>query len=156
MSRDLVEIGKHAIDRAYKFLDEILSPSLKEVGLLAQDQVRYWRYKNQIRILNRAKEISYKNKISIRKVPVKTLAPLLDHGSLEEDENIQEKWAALLAKAVDPSYSIDFVTIFIEILRQLSPIEVKILDLMYDAYLGTPPEKKNETLIRDCYEKICN
>jgi len=147
MGKDLVDIGKHAIDKAHGFLNDILKPPLKEVGLLAQDQVRYWRYKNQIKLLNRAEDISRSNKIDPRKVPVKTIAPLLDYGSLEEDEDMQEKWAALLAKAADPNYSIDFVTIFIEILRQLSPLEVRILDFMYDTYIDTPEEKRNETII---------
>ncbi len=147
MSKDIVDIGKDAIDKAFGFLGEILNPPLKEVGLLAQDQVRYWRYKNQIRILNRAKDILQANQIDPRKVPVKTLAPLLENGSMEENENMQNKWAALLAKAADPNYSLDFVTIFCEILRQLSPVEVQILDLMYDAYLSTPPEKINDAII---------
>jgi len=147
MSKNIVDIGKHAVDRAFSFLDNILNPPLKEVGLLAQDQVRYWRYKNQIRILNRASDILQANEINPRKVPVRTLAPLLNNGSMEEDENMQNRWAALLAKAADPNYSLDFVTIFSEVLRQLSPVEVQILDLMYDAYLSTSPEKINDVIV---------
>lgn len=147
MNNELPDIGKHALDKAFTFLEEILIPPIKEVGLLAQDQVRFWRYKNQIRILNIAEALLKAKKVHPRKVPVKTLAPLLDHGSLEEDTNMQERWAALLSKAADPNCSIDFVTVYAEILRQLSPSEVKILDLMFDAYESTLHEQRNETII---------
>lgn len=131
-TKALSDIGKAAVKRAFSFLEVLLIPPCQEVGLLAQDQVRYWRFKNQIRILNKAQDFLQKNDVSPTKVSLKTLVPLLEYGSLEEDQTMQEKWAALLAKAANPKYSYDPIVAYIEILKQLSPLEAKVLDLMFD------------------------
>ena len=63
-------------------------------------------------------------------MPLKTLLPTLENGSLEEDTMLQEKWANMLANAVTmrseikPNYA--------EILKDLSPLEVEILDKLYE------------------------
>lgn len=147
MSKDLIEIGKEAVDKAFKFLEVILIPPLKELGLLAQDQVKLWRFKNQVRILNLAQNTLRDKGINPRKVPLKTLTPLLEYSSLEEDESMQKKWAALLSKAADPEYSIALSTMYAEVLRQLSPAEAKVLDLMFESYESTTPEKRSETIV---------
>jgi len=143
MDDESTEIQKTIVDNAFNFLGKIINPPLEELGLLAQDQIKFWRFKNQVRMLNKAQQSLAAKGINPRKVPLKTIAPLLEYSSLEEDENVQGKWAALLAKAADPSFSIDLCTIYIEILRQLSPHEVRILDLMFQAIEKTPPMKGN-------------
>lgn len=147
MRKELIEFGKTAIDKASKFLELILSPPLEELGLLGKDQIKFWRFKNQVRILNLAQDYLKKKNVSPRKVPLKTLVPLLEYGSMEEEEKMQEKWAALLSKAADPEYSIDLSTIYTEVLRQLSPAEVKMLDLMFDVYESTAPEERSQAII---------
>jgi len=63
-------------------------------------------------------------------VPLKTLLPTLENGSLEEHTMLQEKWANMLANAVTmrseikPNYA--------EILKDLSPLEVEILVKLYE------------------------
>ena len=63
-------------------------------------------------------------------MPLKTLLPTLENGSLEEDTMLQEKWANMLANAVTmrseikPNYA--------EILKDLSPLEVEILVKLYE------------------------
>jgi hypothetical protein len=66
-----------------------------------------------------------------RPVPLKIIVALLQCASLEEDGDLQERWAALLANAsatgpakVHESFS--------EVLRQLSPRESRFLDHLYD------------------------
>ena len=55
--------------------------------------------------------------------------PIIQNSSLEQDENMQNKWANMLANAatgnveVSPNYA--------AILNELSPIEVSILDKIY-------------------------
>jgi hypothetical protein len=61
-------------------------------------------------------------------VPLKTVVPLLQYASLEEDEDLQERWAALLANAVGSS---DVHPFFPQALSQLGPIEARLLDFMY-------------------------
>jgi len=136
-------LGK-AVEAATKFVGQIINPPLKEVGGLFADQVRLWRYKNQVNIVLKAKKYSEKKGIDPGMVPVKTLANLLDKGSYEEDESIQDKWAALLANAIDPDQDMAPHNIYVEILYQISPNEAKILDHIYAR--GISKMKRNEYL----------
>src|SRR5207302_952664 len=69
--------------------------------------------------------------ISPKAVPPRLFLPILENGSVEDDEDLNSRWAALLTNAamspgsVHPSY--------IEILRQLTPQEATLLDKLYDA-----------------------
>ncbi len=149
----LTEIGAEAIKRAFSFLEVILIPPLQEVGLLAQDHIKFWRLKNQVKILNKAQDFLNQKGVSAQKVPLKVLVPLLEHGSLEEDTTMQEKWAALLSNAADPDLKNEPVMAHIEILKQLSPFEARILDLMYDFdpfNLGKiiPPDERDKEIRR--------
>lgn len=128
----LSEAGKEAVKKAFHFLEIILEPPLKELGLLAQDRVKLWRCKQQVNIINNAKDYFEKKGISPSKVPLKVLVPLLENGSLEEDLNMQQKWSSLLASAAEPKNKNHFILQHIEILNQISPMEAKVLDKFYD------------------------
>ena len=52
----------------------------------------------------------------------------VDAVSLEGDEVIQEMWARLLANASDPGQNLDLNKLLISLLKELEPIDVKILD----------------------------
>ena len=69
-----------------------------------------------------------------REVPPKIWYPIVDHGTLEDDDFLRTKYAALLANAVDPSFEFGVRPAFVEILKQLDPVEAKILD---DLYVGS-------------------
>ena len=90
--------------------------------------------KNDLSELAQLKEMLDNKGLSPRKVPLKILYPLLEYGSLEEDVNLRELWSALLAKASSPEFSVAFSQMYIEILRQLSPNEVEILNFMVNEY----------------------
>jgi hypothetical protein len=64
-------------------------------------------------------------------VNLKVLLPLLEAASLENDEDMAERWASLLASAADPSNEVSQEAAYIEILRQLSPTEVLLLEIFY-------------------------
>lgn len=136
-----------------KFLGNIINPPMKEIGELLVDKVRFWRFKNQINILNKAKEYLEQNKINPKKISLKVLIPLLETGSLEEDEFMQNKWAALLANAVNPDFEEEIKPSFVEILKELTPTEVKLLDKMFEELNKKLPEAKYEELFS--IDRIC-
>jgi len=117
---------------AKEFLGKLLGPASEEAGFLLGDQVRFLRFKREVRILNDAKEFLQQNGIEPQSVPLKTLAPILESGSLEEDETMLKRWSALLATAADPNRGKNVQSSFPEILNQLSPLEAKMLDLIFD------------------------
>jgi len=60
----------------------------------------------------------------------KILLPILDGASLEDDAELQDKWAALLVSAA--SRPDEEVRGFSEILRQVTPALAKFLDRAFD------------------------
>jgi len=138
------EIAKKEInqlaDKAFDFLGKVVNPPLEELGGLLADKIKFWRFKNQVNIVLQAKRFFEQKGVQPRKIPLKTLAPLLEHSSWEEDPDMQSKWASLLANAANPSYSYDIHLAYVEILNQLSPLEAKLLDLLFNEYEKTPSD----------------
>jgi len=117
---------------ARRFLEKIVGPPLEELGGLLADRVRLFRLKKQVEILEKARKILLDKGINPRKVSLKTLVPILEEGSLEEDESMSDRWASLLATAADPSSTISVQPSFPEVLKELSPKEALILDKIFD------------------------
>jgi len=132
LSKEIVkEMTRETIIAAKEFAGKLISPSLEEGGGLIKDTIKYWRFKNQVNILLKAKEFLSMKGLEPSRILPKTLIPLLENASLEEDEAIQNKWATLLANAAREDIGYLIKPSYAEILNELSPIEVKILDYIY-------------------------
>jgi hypothetical protein len=119
-----------SIDMAKQFLDKLVSPAIEETGLLLRDSVVMWKFKNQVRILNKANAYCEKNNISPKVISLKLLCPLLDGAALEEDEKLQDKWAILLSNMIDSELNIQN-HVFPYILGQISTNEFMFLERVY-------------------------
>lgn len=119
------------IDLAKDFLDKLIIPSVEETGLLLRDKVTLWKFKNQVRTLNKAKEYCEKHNINPKTISLKLLCPLLDYSALEESEELQDKWAILLTNLVDSEQNIEN-HVFPYILSQISTNEFSIMENVFD------------------------
>ena len=141
-----IDISAKTIEEAFKlakeFAGKLINPGLEEGGGIIQDTLKFWRFKNQINILLKAKKFLEEKGIEPTKILPKTLIPLLENGSLEEDEAMQEKWVALLVNAASPEFSEIVKPSFVEILKELSPKEAMALDLIFNMTQSTPIPKE--------------
>jgi hypothetical protein len=119
------------IDLVAGFLEKLAGSSLEEAGLLLSDKIRTRRLKNQIKIFSEAKKIAEENIISIKQINLKTLVPLLEFSSLEEDETLQQKWSNLIVNYSNADEKYESF-IFPSILNQLSSKEVLELERIND------------------------
>jgi hypothetical protein len=101
-----------------------------EVWAILGAQVRYVRWNLAVRLADRA--AAFLRGREARRVKLNTLVPLLEAGSLEEDESMAERWAALLANAANAGEE-EVPPSFPEILRQLTPGEARLLDRLIEA-----------------------
>lgn len=152
-----IELAKEAIKQSFEtakeFVGKLVNPALEEGGGIIQDTIKFWRFKNQINIILKAKKFLEEKDIEPTKVLPKTLVSILENGSLEEDATIQDKWAALLANAADPNKRYSVKPSFTEILKELSPIEIVLLDKMFDEVNQNKNPNKVEIFFDK--EKIC-
>lgn len=131
-------------DATVGFLKEILGPSAKNAGLLLSEYVNQFRLSRNIKMLKRVQEICKKNKIKINPLTIKQLVPLLEHSSLEEDDEMLDKWAILLSNLLDSEQNIKN-HIFPDLLRQISRKEFEVLDTAYS---------NKQRRIADCKRKL--
>lgn len=115
------------LDIAKSFLDKLILPSVEETGLLMKEKVTIWKFKNQVKMLTKAKQICENNGISPKAISLKLLCPLLDNAALEEDEILQDKWSILLSNLVDSDQNIEN-HVFPYILGQISTNEFLFLE----------------------------
>lgn len=119
------------LELAKEFLGKLISPTIEEVGLLISENVKYLRFKNEIKILLKAKSYVEKQKINLKEIPIKILVPLLDKASLEDNEAMQDKWANMLANLVDSKKNLQN-QIFPYLLSQISQEEYNELKVLLD------------------------
>jgi hypothetical protein len=114
-----------------EFLKRISGPAADEIGDWLGDKVRAFRSKNAQRTVTRAQEILLETGGEAKEIPLRTLLPLLEGASLEDDPQLSEKWAFLLASAANPTDGPTVLPSFPRILECLSPTDALMLDLLY-------------------------
>lgn len=127
------------LDLAKEFLQSVMKPSLDEVGELFADKIKLWRIKNQVRNIEKVKAIVEKEGITTRAINMKVLFPYLDAVALEEDETLQDMWANLFVNYIDSEKNLS-LTVYPEILRQLSSREAEVLKYMKNNISELPCE----------------
>jgi hypothetical protein len=119
---------EQAIMAAKDYADKLVAPGLEEVGGIIGDTVAHWRFKNQVNLLLKAKAFLEAKGIEPKRLSPKVVAPLLESGSLEEEKDMQDRWARLLASAAAEPASVP--PAFPRILSELSSTESRILEWM--------------------------
>lgn len=107
----------------------MLGPAADEVSEMWRDQVRIYRYGRQLKLLEKAERMAQDAGFVPQAVPPKILFPLLEGASFEDNEDLHDMWAALLANAASPGQQ-NVRAAFIGTLRQMSPDEALVLRYM--------------------------
>jgi len=140
----LVKAGVEAALKPFAdLLQKLAGPAAEEIGLTFKDHLRVFRFKRQLRLFQRTKEMLEDAGIEPKKVPLKLLRPIMESGSLEEDDILQDKWAALLANAVTGNEERVHPS-SIEVLKQISALEAQFLDCLYSKRNQDGPRGKGK------------
>jgi hypothetical protein len=128
-SEELIKAGAEAFFRPWgDLLQKLAGPFCEEIGLMFGDAAREFR---RVRAEKLFAKVNQKLAVAGYRpsaVPPKILFKVLDHASIEDDDYLHDRWAALLANASTPGESDRIKPSFPEILAQLSSQEVKLLD----------------------------
>jgi len=126
---ELAKLGTKALE----FFEKLVGAPAEQLGGLVADELAFLRAKRHLtmaRVLEMARWQLEERGHEPRVVPPRTLVPLLRSSSLEDDDDLIERWADLLANAADPAATV-LPPHFVHLLAELSPLEVKILDTNY-------------------------
>jgi hypothetical protein len=109
---------------------QITGGAAEEVGEALKNYVRSVTSRRLPRLMAISKEMFERANIVPRPVPPKLLMPILENGSVEEDDELQDRWAALLVNCSQAND--DFMPAAPEILKQLNAYEVLLLQMCYE------------------------
>lgn len=143
-----LEIWSEDYNALKNFVNFVIPWVIDERGI-RQDEAKFKRWENAQKLLIKAKRITEDVDEQLKEPPLKISMPLLENASLEDEEELQDKWANLLANSLTQKK--DIKPAYIEILKELSSIEVKILDKIYEE---AKKERWNPTDIQFSTEKI--
>lgn len=137
-------IGKPSAELVTGLLVRMLGGPADAVGEVLAEPIREWQRKR----LERAREVITGAATILERageepqpVPGRILMPILEHSSLEEDDDLRSKWAGLLANAASLGLGNRILPGYADILRQLTPVQARIIDWMYgDSYQLGPGE----------------
>ncbi|MBZ5489749.1 MAG: DUF4393 domain-containing protein [Acidobacteriia bacterium] len=140
-------VARGAIEAIYKPIEDIVKilagPAAEEIGLSFRDSIQVWRFKRQVRLFERVKTICDGAGIKPEAVKLPLLFEIVEKASLEEDDDLQDRWANLLANAANPNHNVFVLPAWPDILKQISKLEAVFLD---DIYIWTKEGRPNLTL----------
>lgn len=115
------------------FISKYIAGPLEQGMGIFEDRLRYLRWESQLRLMRRAEETLKHLGMTTptRAVPLKIAIPLLQAASIEEDDQLQDRWVNLLVNAANEGSGVEISRSYIAILEQLTPIEAQILDVIY-------------------------
>src|SRR5260370_28411693 len=133
---DIAKAGADAIMRPFSdLIDKLAGPAAEELGLALKDRIEVLRFQRQVRLWRRTQEMIKEAGFERKRVPFKSLAAVVENASMEDDNLLQDQWAALLANNAAGNY---LDRVYPEILRQLSAADAQLLRMCFRAVLRAP------------------
>lgn len=120
-----------ALEPVNDFVKRIGGPLADELGEYLAAFVKPYRVAQQVKAMQKAKQMLKEAGIAPNAVPPRLLLPILEGASIEDDEDLHSRWAALLANAASSPDSVH--PSYVEILKQLTPEDARLLDKLYDS-----------------------
>lgn len=146
---EIEEVAKttgKVVDAAHEaggFLAPLIRRPLEQASGIVEDWLTYVRWERLQRLMERGNRFLRARGVTTptRPVPLKIAIPIMLEGSLEEDDELQDIWAQLLANAADASSGVEVQHVFLSILKDLSSQGARVLGLIYsvsesDAQIG--------------------
>lgn len=120
-----------------------LEPVREATGWLG-DMIRYRRETHLAKVLMKAAEKVKASGLPAHAVRDKLLRAVVEDGSMEDDERMQERWATLLANAATDNED-KIKLVYPRILAELEPKEALLLDRLWEK-TPNPAEEPFETV----------
>lgn len=138
--------GIDAAREAGGFIAKYIHGPLEQATGIWTDKLKYTRWERQVTLMHRANAKMAELGLSepIHALPLKIAIPILQEGSMEEDDYLQDRWANLLVNA---SSGVEVRATYISMLRDMTSLDVQILARIYS--YPDEPGRVQAVLIND-------
>lgn len=125
-------------------ISKLVGPAMEQYGLAIGDSVAKWRIIRSIRLWTRVQENCKAAGIEPHTIKFPLFKDIVERATVEDDDDLQNRWANLLSNAADPDNQAAVLPAFPDILRQLSKQEAYFLDELFEVMtnphrFATPP-----------------
>jgi hypothetical protein len=111
------------------------------IGVVA-DRVKFYRLERAVLLAEKTEERLKDRGIEVTvSVPPKLAIPLIESATLEDNDDLHTLWSNLLANAMDPSVSHKVTHIHVSILKEMEPLDVRILSIIANEKLSRFPDE---------------
>jgi hypothetical protein len=133
---EVAKTSSKAIDAATRlggFVGDLILEPLRERVAIWTDNLKARRAENLIDLQLRfqRKLDSVQGTIELRQIPWRVGVPLIEAGTIEEEPELRDRWASLLANFARADSGVSINKSFVTVLSELSPLEVRILEKIY-------------------------
>ena len=130
--------GLEVSEKVGGFLAKVLGEPIETATGILGDKLKFMRWERQVRLIDRVQQINHDRRIEGQEIPVspKLAIPIIENASLEENDLLQDLWAKLMSSAQGKESSSVVRSAFIDIIKQLEVIDVKILNAIFDGYVA--------------------
>ncbi|ELL9330414.1 DUF4393 domain-containing protein [Vibrio fluvialis] len=141
-TQEVAKTASNAIDATREFggfISKFISGPIELSCGIIEDKLRYIRWERQVSLIEKANKLMDQKGFVVPdvQIAIKNAVPLLEYATLEENDDLQALWANLLVNGTNSRSGVALERSFIEILGQLSYLEVMILQAVY----GLPFER---------------
>lgn len=158
MSDDEQQLLKIGLDAALKPLvdlsQRLFGGLADQIGGIWEDAALARRIKRRIRLLEELKADIDRAQFEPRVIPDAIWMPIVEEASRQDDESIQDKWAAMLANAADPRRENPISPVYPSMLRDLTAREVRFLDDLYRDLKGVQTLKLRYGALEGIYARF--
>jgi len=139
-------VGIEAAQGVGRFLARVLGEPVETAAGILSDHLKYVRLERQHRLEERYDQFLLQRGLqdATQRVSAKIAIPAIQNASLEEDDQLQDLWAQLLASASDKRLNGMVRSCFIDIIKQLEVVDVRVLNLVYDKVLSKNVDRTKE------------
>lgn len=133
---ETVKLGTTVVEATEKmggFLSRVLDEPITEAIGMFGDKLKFMRWKRKLRIVDEVNRILDERGVkNTRPVPPKLAIPIMEQASLEENDELQDIWCNLIANSLDPNFKMEIRYSFIEIIKNLTTLDARILKYVYE------------------------
>ncbi|MDR7665319.1 Abi-alpha family protein [Methanosarcina sp. Z-7115] len=114
------------------FIAKYIDEPLMELAGKWVDNRKFDRWENLVKIQDKVNAILKERGCkTLRMITPKLGIPLIDQALLEDNDDLREIWCKLIANSLDPNINVEFHYAYIDIIKNLTPLDAKVLEFAY-------------------------
>ena len=131
--------GIDALREARPFIEKVFGSLVEDAIGIVSDRLKHYRLTQfhtlQTKTNQRLSELGVEKTLP---VPPSIAVPLIEAATITDDEEIQDLWAGLMTSAMDPDFKEEIRPAYISIIKDLSPLDARVLQVVNDGVNSLP------------------